>query len=286
MVLSPQFRNLDNVPAPNSIEETEYAAIRDGIAGTVTNVLPGWEVSEDAPVYKTIEVMAYILYLATQDKNAKLRASYRKYSAGTDLDNLVAFIGIEREDDESDDLLGVRFDTALLGNVPGTLPGIRSNALSAGVGVDDVQLVVAADGQTVTVYAASEQAGLDTTDQATLLAYLTVPGRVHLGDTIQLGTITTMAYTITAEITYDSRDTDEASLEATLRTAIYQRIDDLAKLGRTIYQFSIRSAMDVSGVLDVSLTAPSATIDGVTGQLLLCPKDTTNVVLTFTDVAP
>ena len=138
----------------------------------------------------------------------------------------------------------------------------------------------------VTVYAAKERTPLLTEDLATLLAFLTAPGKVHLGDTIQLGTVTTHAYTIAAQVSYDSRQTDVTSLETSLRTAIYGRIDELATLGQTIYPFNIRSAMDVPGALNVSLTAPAANIDGVVGRIPLCPKDEMNVVLTFSDLAP
>ena len=286
MVQAPQFDYLDSLPPPNSVVEVAYQTVLDNLLQRIANILPGWAAAEDDPFYKLAEEIAYLLYLATQDTNGKLRSSYRKYAQGGDLRNLAALIGLEEIAGETDEELGRRFDIALIGNAPGTLAGIQADALAAGIGVDDVQSIVSANGQTVTVYTAKERAPLTATEQAALLTFLTLPGKVHLGDILQLGAVTTRSYTVEATISYDSRDTDVTSLEALLRTAIYERVNALAKLGGAITVFRLRSAMDVEGVENAAMTAPAADTAGVDGQIPTCDNDATGVILTFSDLAP
>ena len=285
MVLAPQFDYLRALPVPTSVEEVSYEGILADRVARIRRALPDWVGAQDDPLYRVAQEDAYLIFVLVQHVNSRLRSAYRRYARDGDLDNIAAFAGLQRQQGETDAELNRRFETSLAGLSAGTFAGIEADVLSAGVGVDDIDVQLESTGQVATVYAAKDQAGLTAAEQRTLLAHITRPGRVHLGDTLQLGAVTTRAYTIAATISYDSTKTDVETLEALLRRAIYARIDDIARLTGPVTLFAIRSSMDVPGVVNVNLTTPSADAAGVNGEIPICEKTEAAVALTFTDVS-
>ena len=286
MVRQPQFHYLQSLPPPEAVEELTFETIRDEILVSMSVQLPAWTQHPDDPLYKAIENFAYREYLIRQRVNANIRQTLLAFASGANLDHLAALVSLSRAEGEEDDDLRERFATSLVGLSVGTAAAIRANCFAAGVQVDDVQITVATNGQDITVYPASGGAALSTDDQITLLDYIADPARVHIGDTLTIGTITTHTYTIDASVTYDSRTTDRVALEAAIRQAVYAFISEHQKVGSSVNLSILTDALVVDGVIDVSVSAPTSSHTGVVGQIPTCSRNTTDVTLTFTDAAP
>ena len=218
-----------------------------------------------------------------------IRQTYLAYALeGPVLRHLAAPFGVETDDDDTDQGIKDEIVLSITGQATGSLESFRANCLRADVGiadVDDVQVEVATNGRDVTVYPAVNQAALSTVDQAALLAYLTAPSRTHIGDTVAIGAVTRVEYSIVATVRFDSAVTDSTQLELEVRTAAYAFIDEQARPGATIYQSGIISALQSpNGALSVTLTTPNSDIAKVDGQINYAQKNATGVALTLTAI--
>ena len=284
MVTSPQFTYLRSLPPPQAVEELTFEDIRSDILDSMATTLPDWVQDPDDPLYKAIENFAYRELLIRQRVNHQIRQVYLAFATGDNLDHLGALLGLEKITGETDDEFRSRFTTALVGLSVGTRAAIEANTLAAGVGVDDVQIVVQSNGQDIVVYPATDGAAISSADQATLLAYITDPARIHIGDAVTIGTVVTRAYTMVATITYDSGSTDRVELEELVRASVYEFIDDTRRVGAPVYRAAVIGALVVTGVINVSLTTPSADDAGTNGSIPVCDKSATGVALTFTSI--
>ena len=283
-MVTTQFDYLRNLDPPKAVEELSFESIRTEMLGSMLDTLPGWSQNSDDPLYKAIENFAYRELLIRQRVNHLLRQTYLAFSDGSNLRHLASIMGVETEDTDTNEEIRERVQTSVRGLAVGTRASIEADCLAAGVGVDDVEIVVASNGQDITVYPAKEQDALEAADQAILLAYISNPTRIHVGDTATVGVVTTSAYTIVAVVNYVAADTGPVELEERVRESVYAHINFIAKVGDPVYVSGLVSSLDVEGVVNVVVSTPSSDIDKVVGQIPICDNTTTDVALTFTAV--
>lgn len=89
--------DLSALPAPAVVEQLDYEVILAAmLADLKARDLAFSALVESDPAYKILEVAAYRETLIRQRCNESARAVMLPYAAGTDLDNLVALLNIER----------------------------------------------------------------------------------------------------------------------------------------------------------------------------------------------
>ena len=90
--------------------------------------------------------------------------------------------------------------------------------------------------------------------------------RAQFGVTVEITTPTLTPVTITANLTYDTRDIDSGTLLARSRDALNAHIATLGELGGPVTRGALIDALFVDGAIDVILTSPAASIAPVIGR--------------------
>ena len=295
-----RFYAFESLPPPSLVQQVDAAAIAAlRIAGLQGDV-PGWDGDPTDAVAKNIENGA------AREQNLRLwidsaaRSHTKRFSEGTDTDNLLALIGVDRIVGESDVLYKRRATDIPFQQVPVTAPAIRAATRSlAGWAeqIADVQPVLDANDQDYDVYVLATEAGQDgtatfpgTPTTALLNAVQTFWNSEQnrpIWCTVTVHAPTFSAFTIEAELFYDRRLVVSAEVTPNARAALYQYLDDHYFLGEPISREQIRSALLVNGVWDVTLTSPSDNLLTATADIIHhCPQTDVAVVLTVTDVVP
>ena len=295
-----RFYAFESLPPPSLVQQVDAAAIAAlRIAGLQADV-PGWDGDPTDVVAKNIENGA------AREQNLRLwidsaaRSHTKRFSEGTDTDNLLALIGVDRLTGESDTLYKRRATDIPFQQVPVTAPAIRAATRSlAGWAeqIADVQPVLDANDQDYDVYVLATEAGQDGsatfpgTPTTTLLnavqTFWNAEQNRPIWCTVTVHAPTFSAFTIEAELFYDRRLVASAEVIPNARTALYKFLDANYFLGQPISREQIRSALLVYGVWDVTLTSPSANLQTATADIIhYCPQTDVAVVLTATDVVP
>lgn len=284
---TPRLDYIRSLPPPNVVESTDYQANVDAIIATVQQQIPEWTAGRDDPLRAAIEALAYTITIQNNRWNERFLQSLWAYATGENLDHLALNIGVQRTLGETDDQLRERGRRDNRGRNISALVGLQAISYQAGiVTLFDVQAIISTNGQVITVYGIDALgADIGVTNRNTLQTFLRRPENLTIGKAVNVSAATAQAYTITANISYNANITDVTDLEARVRESIYNYIDSERLLNNTIYTSAVSDALFVPGVENVTLTAPAADVAKANGTVPICPKDTTNVVLTFTNVA-
>ncbi|RVU03931.1 baseplate assembly protein [Novosphingobium umbonatum] len=285
--------DLSQLPAPTIVETLDYETIRAALLATMVSLLPTWDASvESDPVVKLLEVAAYRELLIRQDFNERAKQTMLAYATGTNLTNLVALLGVERQADESDASLLAR---ALLApdamSVAGPESAYRYHVKTADSTVADVSAIsptptdikalvettLAAQGVSSAIRA-TMRAALDaaTWPGTVTVSLLSASGDgtasaeqiatanaaldddvVPLTDLVVVQSAQIVPYAITASLTlFDGPDGDTVLAAAQASVAAY--VANARALGRDINRTSIIAALCVAGVSNVALSSPAA----------------------------
>jgi phage-related baseplate assembly protein len=108
--------DLSKLPAPDVIETLDFETLLNDYIDDFKSKNPNYlTLLESDPAIILMQVMAYRELLLRARINESAKASMLAYATGSDLDNLAAFYGVERLEDEADDRLKVRAGLALEG---------------------------------------------------------------------------------------------------------------------------------------------------------------------------
>ncbi|GAB7141314.1 hypothetical protein RsTz2092_12860 [Deferribacterales bacterium RsTz2092] len=95
--LTPDYVDLSAIPAPKVIEELSFGDIFDELLIDFKKRNPSYDaLLESDPAIIVLECYAYRETLLRHRINEAAKANLLAYAAGSDLDNLAAFYGIER----------------------------------------------------------------------------------------------------------------------------------------------------------------------------------------------
>lgn len=136
------LKDLQSLPAPTVIEALSLEAIFQELLADFQKRYPEYSaILESDPAMKLLEVAAYRELLLRNRINAAARANLLAFAAGTDLDHLAAFYGVERLQDELDTMLRTRVRQRIIGFAnAGGAAHYRYWAMSASHEVADVEV--------------------------------------------------------------------------------------------------------------------------------------------------
>ena len=297
---SERFYAFEHLPPPSLVQTVDAAAITALRSAGLRSDVPGWDGDITDAVYKNIENGA------AREQNLRLyinqaaRSHTKRFSRGTDVDNILAIVGLYRLTGEGDVLFKRRAEDIPFQQVPVTPPAIRSATRSLAGWADqiaDVQPILRANKQDYDVYILATEAGQDggaaypgTPTTALLNAVQTfwsLEESRPIWCTVFVEPPTFSDFTVTAELFYDRRQVPATQVIPLARAALYEFFDAKYLLGEAISREQIRSVMLMSGVYDVVVSLPAANLDTVTADIIhYCPQTDAAVILTATDVAP
>lgn len=288
--------NLADLPAPDVVEPLDYESILADIKADLVMRHPDLAEAislESEPVVKLLEVVAYREIVLRQRVNDAARANMLAFSVGADLENLGALFGVARgviqEADlsaippvaailEGDTRLRTRIQLALEGfSTAGPVGAYTFWGLSASPDVKDVGVTSPAPGQVeVTVLSRVGDGAPSGALIATVASALNGDGVRPLTDQVIVKAATITAYTVEASLTlYDGPDS--ALVVAAANAAVATYVNDNHRLGRDITVSGLHAALHQSGVQNVALTAPAASLVIAADTAAHC----TSITITF-----
>lgn len=264
--------DLSRLPAPNVVESLDFDDILEAMTADLLDRYPQFSAFvESEPGVKLLEVCAYRELLVRQRVNDAARSVMLAFASGTDLDNLAALLGVERQADETDANLRARTQLALEGlSTAGPVGAYEYHARSAHGDVKDVNISSPSAGEVLVTVLGTDGDG--TPPQAVLDAVQSALDDETvrpLCDGVSVEAAGIVSFSIEATLhLYDGPGSAEARKAA--ESAAQEYVDDAHKLGRGVTLSAIYAALHVSGVQRVTLTSPSSDIDVTDQQAAYC----------------
>lgn len=279
--------NLSQLPAPNVVEALDFETILAAMIADLQERDPTFTaLVESDPAYKILEVAAYRELLLRQRVNEAAKAVMLAYATGSDLDQLGANVGVQRQvitpaDDttvpptpavmESDEDFRARIQLSPEGyTTAGSEGSYVFHGLGADADVKDIQAISPEPGK-VTVYVLS-RTGDGTAPTSTINAVAaTLNGETvrPMTDEVTVLSANIVNYTITAELTLfpgpDATVVLQSAIDAVTAFAEAQR-----RIGYDVTLSGLYHALHQPGVQNVNLTSPTASLVLGDGQASYC----------------
>ena len=287
--------DLSGLPAPEVVEALDYEQIlSEMIADLVTRDEAFSALVESDPAFKVLEVAAYRELKLRQRVNDAARAVLLAYATGADLDNLAAYVPLERkvvvegdpdarppvEDTmESDDEFRRRVQLAPEGfSVAGPDGAYIFHALS----VSDVRdaAVESPSPGSVVVYVLGRDGdgapGQDVLDAAA--AAVSNADTRPLTDLVAVQAATIVEYSVDA-ILYVQAGPSPDSVKDAAEEALGEYVDARHVFGLGVAVSGIHAALHVSGVSRVALASPAVDISVASNEAAYCTSVNLSVVV-------
>ena len=257
--------DLSLIPPPSVVQALSFDTIvAEMLADFNARMLaedPTWTTPPVSdPVYRLIEVVAYRELLLRQRVNDAAAAVLVASSTGTNLDNLVAFLGLTRDGRTDEELRTAWF--AALDELSVAGPSGAYTSLARNVtGVKDALTYRSAPGTVrVVVLATAGDGSADAALLAAVVAALSDDEDVRpLTDSVEVVSATIIHYSITAEIEPDNGPDPEV-LRATAQAAAQDYASARHALGRSITMVTLNSAITIDGIEQVTHSGVTADI--------------------------
>jgi phage-related baseplate assembly protein len=250
--------DLGGLPAPNVLETLSFEEILREYKALarerLVSILPNWNPDlESDPIVMVLEACAYRELVTRARVNDAARSNLLAFAIGGDLDHLVAFYGVERLADETDQALRTRTQARIVGWAnAGGAAHYRYWAMTASPQVRDATVSSPQPGHVqIAVWARADEA-------ATLEA---VRGQISrddirvLTDTVSVTAATPIAVPIVAQV-WLYPETPQEVLDR-LPGDISAAIDGARGLGWSLTRSWIIGRLQVTGVQRVELIAPA-----------------------------
>lgn len=276
--------DISTIPAPNVIEPLDFEQLLAERKAYLIGLYPADEQAEitrlleleSEPITKLLQENAYRELVLRQRINDGARANLLPYAQDEDLENLVAFEGVERLQIipanpstvpptaavyESDAELLRRYLLALEGrNSGGTRDYYRYHALTASGQVLDADALSTTPGVVRIVVLARDNGGLP--DQVlldTVLSAVTAEDVCMLTDQMGVEPARLRDYSISATLYFEPGPHSSVALDAA-RSAVAKYASERHRLGLSVSLSGIYHALHQSGVRRVQLDSPSTDI--------------------------
>ena len=274
------------LPDPSIIDESTFEEIFDRKLGDFRANYPEFtNTLEGDPIYELLQDSAYDELNLRKRINHAYIQTLLAHATGTNLDNLVANVGLTRQvkeeatfdDDgveltpevlETDEALRLRGYLIWHSLSPGSFGHYKTHALNASAQVKDAFPKNTADGE-VTVYIQSEgeDGGVPSASLLTTVRdYMNALRRRTLCDTLVVEGITTVDYTIEATITVE-QELDQSTILEQVREAAEDFAEEVAVINQDIPLSRFYAVLSPVGVAGVTLTSPTADITTTDSQV-------------------
>ncbi|MEW7980283.1 MAG: baseplate J/gp47 family protein [Candidatus Sedimenticola endophacoides] len=269
--------DLAKLPSPEVVEQLDYEQI---IATMLADLRARDEqftaLVESDPAYKILEVAAYREILLRARINDASRAVMLAYARGSDLENLAAFFGVERQlvdkgnseaippvppTYEDDNRLRKRVQLSLEGHsTAGPVGSYVFHSLAASARVKDVDVASPTPGEVIVTVLSDDEQGVPSSEllsavESTLNAEDVRPLTDHL--TVQPAEILT--YEIEASLVLYTGP-DAAVVQAAARQSVTDYVRRHHLLGNDITLSGLYASLHKEGVQRVNLISPAADI--------------------------
>ena len=254
-----QTIDLTTIAPPDVVEELDFEAIYQELLADFRRLYPEWTASlESDPVVKLLELAAYREMLLRARINDAAQSNLLAFAAGGDLDQLAAFYGVVRQNDELDDRLRLRVQfqiAALAGN--GTSERYRAKAMEASDAVVDAAVLQPAAGSVDVALWISSGSSVDDVLSAVRAAFAADDART-LGVPLTVRQAQAKPISVTATIYREA--TAPIDLAQRLAANLPQALTDYAQLGRDVPRSWLLARLHVAGVSRIELSAPAGDV--------------------------
>jgi len=273
--------DLSKLPAPDVIETLDFENLLTDYINDFNARNPNYAtLLESDPAIILMQVVAYREMLLRARINEAAKANMLAYATKGDLDNLAAFFGVERLEDETDERLRKRTQLALEGfSTAGPVGAYIFHSLSASNEVKSVSVKSPNPGEvlvTILSNIGDGTVGQELID--TVLAKLNEDDIRPLTDLVSVQGAEIINYQVEAVITVYSGPSS-AIVETEANDALQKFISDRHEIGRVIAISGIYDALHVDGVKKVELISPVADVETNNEQAPYCSNISISVVI-------
>lgn len=269
--------DLSRLPAPNVIESLDFETIFDQMLADLRQRAPEYDgLLESDPAHKILQVSAYRELLLRQRLNEAARSVMVAYAQGSDLEQLGALFGVERQvldpgnpnatppvppTYEDIERFRQRIPLSLEGfSTAGPVGAYTFHAFDTSSQVKDVTVNSPAPGEVVVTVLSQDGDG---TPEASLLT--DVNTRLNhedirpLTDKVTVQGATIKPYQIDADLIF-FRGPDHSLIVDQVRERVADYVKQQHKLGYDITLSGLYAALHLPGVQNVKLKSPTADI--------------------------
>ena len=273
--------DLSKLPAPDVIETLDFETLLTDYISDFKAKNPDYiTLLESDPAIILMQVVAYREMLLRARINEAAKANMLAYATKGDLDNLAAFFGVERLEDETDERLRKRTQLALEGfSTAGPVGAYIFHSLSASNEVKSVSVKSPNPGEVLVTILSN--IGDGTVGQELIdavLAKLNEDDIRPLTDLVSVQGAEIINYQVEAVITVYSGPSS-AVVETEANDALQKCISDRHEIGRVIAISGIYDALHVDGVKKVELISPLADVETTNEQAPYCSNISISVVI-------
>ena len=273
--------DLSKLPAPDVIETLDFETLLTDYISDFKAKNPDYiTLLESDPAIILMQVVAYREMLLRARINEAAKANMLAYATKGDLDNLAAFFGVERLEDETDERLRKRTQLALEGfSTAGPVGAYIFHSLSASNEVKSVSVKSPNPGEVLVTILSN--IGDGTVGQELIdavLAKLNEDDIRPLTDLVSVQGAEIINYQVEAVITVYSGPSS-AVVETEANDALQKFISDRHEIGRVIAISGIYDALHVDGVKKVELISPLVDVETTNEQAPYCTNISISVVI-------
>ena len=273
--------DLSKLPAPDVIETLDFETLLTDYISDFKAKNPDYiTLLESDPAIILMQVVAYREMLLRARINEAAKANMLAYATKGDLDNLAAFFGVERLEDETDERLRKRTQLALEGfSTAGPVGAYIFHSLSASNEVKSVSVKSPNPGEVLVTILSN--IGDGTVGQELIdavLAKLNEDDIRPLTDLVSVQGAEIINYQVEAVITVYSGPSS-AVVETEANDALQKFISDRHEIGRVIAISGIYDALHVDGVKKVELISPLVDVETTNEQAPYCSNISISVVI-------
>jgi phage-related baseplate assembly protein len=253
--------DFSSIPAPEIIEPLDYETILAAMIADLQARDPSYtEILESDPGIKILEVAAARELILRQRVNDALQATLLRYAISSDLDNLVAFYGVTRLTNETDDVMRLRTIERIMGSsTAGGAAWYRYQALTSSALVKDAAVSSPAPGEVLISILSTQGDGTPSSSLLSTVNTVLQSDSVRvITDVVTVAGATINTVPVTAQV-YLYPDTPIevfSGLQASLTSAFAAA----SGLGWDVTRTWLIAQLHPAGVQRVILTAPAADV--------------------------
>ena len=272
--------DLSKLPAPDVIETLDFETLLTNYINDFVARNPNYAtLLESDPAIILMQVVAYREMLLRARINEAAKANMLAYATKGDLDNLAAFFGVERLEDETDERLRKRTQLALEGfSTAGPVGAYIFHSLSASNEVKSVSVKSPNPGEvlvTILSNIGDGTVGQELIDAVS--AKLNEDDIRPLTDQVTVQGATIVNYSVEAIITVYPGPSS-AVIETEANNALNNFISERHAVGKVASLSGIYDALHVDGVKKVELTSPVADVVANDTQAPYCNNISISVI--------